>query len=95
MPRNGNFYFFTGKKLIFERFFDFLRSAFGHGRLGHLQSLEYYNNSDPILNISNDMSESGGDRVASSCCINVFISFQKFLSLLKNSAKYFLNQGST
>ena len=37
---HGNF-FFTKKKKIFERFFDFLRPAFGHGRLGHPQSLEY------------------------------------------------------
>ena len=29
--------------LIFERFFDFLRPAFGHGRLGHPESLEYLN----------------------------------------------------
>ena len=27
--------------MIFKRFFDFLRQAFGHGRLGHPQSLEY------------------------------------------------------
>ena len=27
--------------MIFKRFFDFLRSAFGHGRLGQPQSLEY------------------------------------------------------
>ena len=26
----------------FERFFDFLRPAFGHGRLDHPQSLEYF-----------------------------------------------------
>ena len=38
----GNFYFFSEKKMIFERFFDFLRPAFGHGRLGHPQSLEYF-----------------------------------------------------
>ena len=31
---SGNFYFFTKKPLIFERF---LRPAFGHGRLGHPQ----------------------------------------------------------
>ena len=30
------------KKLIFFAFFEFLRPAFGHGRLGHPQSLEYY-----------------------------------------------------
>ena len=28
------------KKLTFELFFDFLRPAFGHGRLGHPQSLD-------------------------------------------------------
>ena len=27
--------------MIFERFFYFLRPAFGHGRLGHPQSLEF------------------------------------------------------
>ena len=27
--------------MIFERFFYFLQPAFGHGRLGHPQSLEY------------------------------------------------------
>ena len=37
----GNFYFFTKKKLIFKQFFNFLRPAFGHGRLGYPQSLEY------------------------------------------------------
>ena len=36
----GNF-FFNEKKLISERFFDLLRPAFGHGLLGHPQSLEY------------------------------------------------------
>ena len=30
------------KKMIFERFYDFLWPAFGHGRLGHQQSLEYH-----------------------------------------------------
>ena len=34
-------FFLQKKKLIFERFFDFSRPAFGHGRLGHPQSLEY------------------------------------------------------
>ena len=38
----GNFYFFYEKKLIFLTFFNFLRPAFGHGRLGHPQSLEYF-----------------------------------------------------
>ena len=33
---------FLRKKKIFERFFDFLRPAFSHGRLGHPQSLEYF-----------------------------------------------------
>ena len=36
------FIFLRRKKLVFERFVDFLRPAFGHGRLGHPQSLEYY-----------------------------------------------------
>ena len=41
----GCFYFFyEKKKQIFERFFDFLRPAFGHGHLGHPQSLEYLGN---------------------------------------------------
>ena len=31
--------FFKEKKLIFRLFFCFLRPAFGHGRLGHPQSL--------------------------------------------------------
>ena len=39
----GNFYFFTKKSWFFGGFLDFLRPAFGHGRLGHPQSLEYYN----------------------------------------------------
>ena len=38
----GNFYFFTKKKLFLSDFFDFLRPAFGHGRLGYPQSLEYF-----------------------------------------------------
>ena len=36
-----NFIFFKEKKVIFGRFFCFLRPAFGHCRLGHPQSLEY------------------------------------------------------
>ena len=31
----GNFYFITKKSLLFLFFLDFLRPAFGHGRLGH------------------------------------------------------------
>ena len=38
----GKFYFFKKKTVLFWRFFCFLRPAFGHGRLGHPQSLEYY-----------------------------------------------------
>ena len=39
----GKFYFFTKKnKQIFRPFSCFLRPAFGHGRLGHPQSLEYF-----------------------------------------------------
>ena len=38
----GKFLFFT-KKMIFQPFFCFLQPAFGHGRLGHPQSLEYFN----------------------------------------------------
>ena len=30
------------QKKKFERFYDFLRPVFGHGRLGHPQFLEYY-----------------------------------------------------
>ena len=37
----GPIFFPPKKKVIFERFFYFLRPAFGHGRLGHPQSLEY------------------------------------------------------
>ena len=36
----GNFFFYE-KKQIFECFSDSLWPAFGHGRLGHPQSLEY------------------------------------------------------
>ena len=35
-------YFCEKKKIIFERFFYFLRPAFGHGCLGHPQSLKYF-----------------------------------------------------
>ena len=38
----GVIFICLGKKLIFDRFFAFLRPAFGHGCLGHPQSLEYY-----------------------------------------------------
>ena len=41
----GKFYFFKKKRWFFGRYFCFLRPAFGHGRLGHPQSLEYYINS--------------------------------------------------
>ena len=34
-------FFFYKKKLILGRFSNFLWPAFGHGRLGHPQSLEY------------------------------------------------------
>ena len=37
------FYFFKKKRWFFGRFFCFLRPAFGHGRLGHPQSLEDFN----------------------------------------------------
>ena len=37
----GNFYFLR-KKTVFRAIFDFLRPAFGHGRVGHPQSLEYF-----------------------------------------------------
>ena len=37
----GKFYFFTKKNWFFGRFFCFSRPAFGHGHLGHPQSLEY------------------------------------------------------
>ena len=37
----GNFYFLKKKSWFFCSFFCFLRPAFGHGRLGHPQSLEY------------------------------------------------------
>ena len=38
----GKFYFFKKKRWFFGRFFCYLRPAFGHGRLGHPQSLEYF-----------------------------------------------------
>ena len=38
----GKFYFLKKKRSFFGRFFCFLQPAFGHGRLGHPQSLEYY-----------------------------------------------------
>ena len=34
--------FLTRKKLIFGRFFCFLKPTFGHGRLGHPKSMEYF-----------------------------------------------------
>ena len=37
------FKFFYEKKLIFGHFFFFSRPEFGQGRLGHSQSLEYFN----------------------------------------------------
>ena len=37
----GKFYFFKKKRSFFQPFFCFLQPAFGHGRLGHPQSLEY------------------------------------------------------
>ena len=37
-----NFIFLRKKADFFGRFFCFLRPAFGHGRLGHPQSLEYF-----------------------------------------------------
>ena len=45
----GNFYFFTKKSRFFCGFLDFLRPAFGHGRLGHPQSLEYFAKKTPCL----------------------------------------------
>ena len=51
----GNFCFFYEKKLIFGRFLCFLQPAFGHGRLGHPQSLEYsspFFAFDPLRGIS-------------------------------------------
>ena len=37
----GEILFFMKKRWFFGRFFCFLRPEFGHGRLGHPQSLEY------------------------------------------------------
>ena len=37
-PTSGNL---PCVKICFPQYFDFLQLAFGHGRLGHLQSLEY------------------------------------------------------
>ena len=37
------------KKTDFQAFFHFLRPAFGHGRLGQPQSLEYYDQNPKII----------------------------------------------